>query len=114
MSVGHASDIETALARLAAGRSSDPFGVLGPHPDESSRGTVIRVFQPAARSVALRLASGDVPMKPRSPEGLYEATVDLNAPDYRLRVTYSGDHAIDLDDPYRYGRVLTDFDLHLL
>jgi 1,4-alpha-glucan branching enzyme len=114
MSVGHASDIETALARLAAGRNSDPFAVLGPHPAESSRGTVIRVFQPAARSVALRLASGDVPMKPRSPEGLHEAAVDLNAPDYRLRVTYSGDHAIDLDDPYRYGRVLTDFDLHLL
>jgi 1,4-alpha-glucan branching enzyme len=114
MSVGHASDVEAALARLAAGRNNDPFAVLGPHPAESSRGTVIRVFQPSAQSVVLQLASGDVPMKPRRPEGLYEATVDLNAPDYHLRVTYPGDRAIDLDDPYRYGRVLTDFDLHLL
>jgi 1,4-alpha-glucan branching enzyme len=31
-----------------------------------------------------------------------------------LRITYAGDHVLDVDDPYRYGRVLTDFDLHLL
>ena len=35
-------------------------------------------------------------------------------PDYRLRITYPGDHVVEIDDPYRYGRVLTDFDLHLL
>ena len=35
-------------------------------------------------------------------------------PDYRLRVTFAGDHVVEIDDPYRYGRVLTDFDLHLL
>ena len=34
--------------------------------------------------------------------------------DYRLRITYPGGHRIEVDDPYRYGRVLTDFDLHLL
>ena len=28
--------------------------------------------------------------------------------------TYPGDHVVEFDDPYRYGRVLTDFDLHLL
>ncbi len=33
--------------------------------------------------------------------------------DYRLRITYPHDHVIEIDDPYRYGRVLTDFDLHL-
>ncbi|HMJ86688.1 MAG TPA: 1,4-alpha-glucan branching protein GlgB, partial [Vicinamibacterales bacterium] len=35
-------------------------------------------------------------------------------PDYRLRITYPGEHIVEIDDPYRYGRVLTDFDLHLL
>ena len=36
-------------------------------------------------------------------------------PDYRLRVTLSGAApSVEVDDPYRYGRVLTDFDLHLL
>ena len=34
--------------------------------------------------------------------------------DYRLRITYPSGHVVEIDDPYRYGRVLTDFDLHLL
>src|SRR5262249_48668687 len=114
MSVDQATDVEAALAQLASGRNRDPFAVLGPHPDESGRGTVIRVFQPAARSIVVRLPSGDVPMRPRTPEGLYEATIAFNVPDYHLRATYAGHHVVDFDDPYRYGRVLTDFDLHLL
>jgi 1,4-alpha-glucan branching enzyme len=28
-------------------------------------------------------------------------------------MTFPGDHIVEIDDPYRYGRVLTDFDLHL-
>src|SRR5207245_1661063 len=34
--------------------------------------------------------------------------------DYRLRITFTHDHIVEADDPYRYGRVLTDFDMHLL
>ena len=28
-------------------------------------------------------------------------------PDYRLRVTFGSGHVVEIDDPYRYGRVLT-------
>src|SRR5439155_17853591 len=34
--------------------------------------------------------------------------------DYRLRITFTHDHIVGAEDPYRYGRVLTDFDMHLL
>jgi len=34
-------------------------------------------------------------------------------PDYRLRLTFPDGHVVEFDDAYRYGRVLTDFDLHL-
>ena len=34
-------------------------------------------------------------------------------PDYRLRVVYPGGYAVEIDDPYRYGRVIGDFDLYL-
>jgi 1,4-alpha-glucan branching enzyme len=120
MAVDHATPLDTALAALAAGRHRDPFAVLGPHPADNGQGTVIRVFHPTARSVDLRLmATGElVPMKRRT-EGVYEAVVPSGdaaaweAPDYRLRFTYAGDHVSEIDDPYRYGRVLTDFDLHL-
>ena len=83
---------------------------------------MIRAFHPAARSVELRLMpGGDLrPMKARGPAGLFEVLLDpavpgsaWRPPDYRLRVTFPDDHAVEVDDPYRYGRVLTDFDLHL-
>ncbi len=59
------------------------------------------------------------PMTRRNPAGVFEALVAGDparpaAVDYRLRFTFPGDHIVELDDPYRYGRVLTDFDLHLL
>ena len=117
MPVTQRSPLENALAALAGGYNRDPFAVLGPHPDEKGRGTVIRAFQPAARHVEVRLISTGAlrPMSRRDPVGLYEALVEgtTGIPDYRLRVTFPGDHIVEVDDPYRYGRVITDFDLHL-
>src|SRR5580765_642596 len=91
---------------------SDPFGYLGPHPVATGGGFVVRAIHPAARAVELRLP-GDrvVPMTPDG-AGLFEAHVD-DASDYRLRIVYQAGHVLEVDDPYRYGRVLTDFDLHL-
>jgi 1,4-alpha-glucan branching enzyme len=99
---------------------TDPFAVLGPHAE--GLGTIVRAFHPAARSIDLRLmATGELrSMTKRDAEGLYEVRLEAagsgpaSALDYRLRITFPDDHAIELDDPYRYGRVLTDFDLHLI
>jgi 1,4-alpha-glucan branching enzyme len=112
-----ADPVSEAVADLVNGRNRDPFAVLGPHV-EGGR-TVVRVFYPAARSVELRLvATGELQtMTRRDPAGVWEATVDSTRagqlPDYRLRLVFAGDHTIEIDDPYRYGRVLSDFDLHL-
>ena len=117
--------VDEALVALAGGRHRDPFAVLGPHPAEHGRGFIVRALVPAAQSVELRLMgpmdsdgrpAGDLhPMPRRGADGLFEVTVvSEHLPDYRLRVTYSRDHVLEFDDPYRYGRVLTDFDLHLL
>ena len=115
MSATQASATEVALIALASGQNRDPFAVLGPHPDDSGRGTVIRAFQPAARSVEVRLPDGEwVPMTRHPPAGVFELLVPVDVRQYRLRATFSADHIVEFDDPYRYGRVLTDFDLHLL
>src|SRR5579862_2872102 len=109
-------ELDEQLAAVVAARSRDPFAVLGPHPSESGRGFVIRTLQPAARSVNVRLLPGGErrPMQRRGAHGLFEVTLSSETlPDYRLSVEYSRDHALEHDDPYRYGRVLTDFDLHL-
>ena len=113
--------LSEALAALTNGRNRDPFSVLGPRPDEEGRGTVVRAFHPAARSIELRLVdTGELrPMTRRDPGGIFEAFIEheragrWQAPDYRLRLAFPGNHVLEVDDPYRYGRVLTDFDLHL-
>jgi 1,4-alpha-glucan branching enzyme len=126
------SVLDEAIAALIRGAHRDPFAVLGPHADKSGA-VVVRAFQPAGRSIDLRVvATGAlVPMTKRDPNGLFEGRIErvrlkpdttdtlttgelTTAPDYRLRITYPADHVVELDDPYRYGRVLTDFDLHLL
>src|SRR5437870_3110551 len=114
MSVTHDTVLEEALAALANGQNRNPFAVLGPHPEPSGR-QLIRAFQPAARWIDVRLPDGELRrMTRRSPAGFYELHVDADVTHYRLRVGYPGEHVLEFDDPYRYGRVLTDFDLHLL
>jgi 1,4-alpha-glucan branching enzyme len=106
----------TALEQVAAGHHRDPFAVLGPHSDSSSSGVVIRALQPAARAIDVRLiATGELrAMRRRDENGLFELRLPGDQiPDYRLRLTFKSGHVLEVDDPYRYGRVLTDFDLHL-
>ena len=91
---------------------SDPFAYLGPHPVPGG-GFIVRTIQPAARSVEVRLPDNrSVPMTADA-AGIFEVHVE-DAGNYRLRITYQSGHSLEIDDPYRYGRVLTDFDLHLL
>ena len=114
--------VTAAIAALVSARNHDPFALLGPQPGASRRagGLVIRAFHPAAKNVRLvPRPSGDaIAMKRRHRDGLFEAVVPgwtgaIWEFDYRLRVEYADDHAVEIDDPYRYGPVLTDFDLHL-
>jgi 1,4-alpha-glucan branching enzyme len=120
MPVSQTTAVDTALNALAGGRNADPFAVLGPH-DETVAGTgrrvVVRTIQPAARQVELRLLStGEILPMTRRNGVVYETTVATTGsepPDYRLRITFPDGHVVEIEDAYRYGRVLTDFDLHL-
>jgi 1,4-alpha-glucan branching enzyme len=118
------SAVDTALNALAGGLNRDPFAVLGPHRDTdggSAARVVIRTIQPAARAVELRIVGSGQTIGPtvamtRRNGVIFEAAVAASGtelPDYRLRVTFPGNHVVEIDDPYRYGRVLTDYDLHL-
>jgi 1,4-alpha-glucan branching enzyme len=107
-----------ALGAVAEGSSDDPFAVLGRHPAPAGGppGAIIRTFQPAASAVELVIGDRVIPMERRRPEGLFVATVPwtgaLHELGYVLRVHDSGG-VHDLIDPYQFGPVLTDFDLHL-
>jgi 1,4-alpha-glucan branching enzyme len=111
---------EALVAAVAAGTCDNPFGVLGRHETTEARepALVFRTMQPAASSVDLVIDTRIIRMQRRRKEGLFEATVPLSeagARDvgYRFRVR-EGRAARDVVDPYQFGQVLTDFDLHLL
>jgi 1,4-alpha-glucan branching enzyme len=116
--------LDYALDALVRGTNGNPFAVLGPHlvatPGQPSI-VIIRTLQPfASRVEVLRRADGavaDVVPMTRLPQGiLFEAAFerDEHVFDYRLRVTDDHGQVAEIDDPYRYGRVLGALDLHLL
>jgi 1,4-alpha-glucan branching enzyme len=105
---------DATLQALAEARHSDPFSVLGPHVE--SGGVVIRAyFPPAERVTIARPGLPPVAMTRRHASGIFEAKLQgtNEIPDYRLHVTFPGGVSVDVDDPYRYGRVLSDYDLYL-
>ena len=113
---------DALLDAVAHGTSDNPFAVLGRHQieDAGRPAVVIRTMQPAAAQVELvRVPDRQTfRMERRHPDGLFEAVVPLDAGsaqdfDYRLRVVEPDGRTKDIDDPYRYGQVLSDFDLHL-
>src|SRR4029453_8364832 len=76
----------------------------------------IRAVLPHAEEISVVRRDADpVPMRKRHPAGVFEALIEglREIPDYRLRVVYPGGYGTEIDDPYRYGRVIGGFDLYL-
>jgi 1,4-alpha-glucan branching enzyme len=102
---------------LVRGRHADPFAVLGPH--EAKGGLAVRVFRPGVAGIEVRLAgkTDAIVMERLHPEGLFEVVIPKatrEGCDYRLRLIWPDGVVSEIDDAYRYGPVLTEFDLHLL
>ncbi|HEY4164718.1 MAG TPA: 1,4-alpha-glucan branching protein GlgB [Dongiaceae bacterium] len=97
---------------LVHGRLGDPFRVLGPH--RGRHGTVIRTFQPGAEAV--EIAAGDsasIRELPKiHPGGVFGAEIKETGP-YQLRIKWP--QAVEeTEDPYSFGTLLGDVDLHLI
>ena len=115
--------LNAALDALAHGSSGDPFAILGPHvvhTGGTSRVVILTIQPSAARVEVVRLGPGDlrtlVEMR-RLPQGIIFAAQfagEAQIFDYRLRVTTMDGQTFELDDPYRYGQVMGELDLHLL
>jgi 1,4-alpha-glucan branching enzyme len=98
-----------AIQNLINGDHGDPFALLGPH-DRS-----IRVFRPSAQTLAVVLEeSGQrIEMNRLHDEGFFEVTLDAPPARYHFAaVTHEGSEET-FDDPYRFGPLLTEFDLYL-
>jgi len=111
------------LDQLAGAAHGDPFSILGPHVEfrEHGEALVIRTLQlHAARVEVVRLdpsgaVVGTARMDRIHPVGIFEAAFSHERLPfrYRLRVIYPDSAVQELEDPYRFGRVVGDVDLHL-
>jgi len=109
---------DTDVEALIGARHADPFSVLGLQQAADGR-MWVRVFLPHAEEVTvLDGVTGRAlcPMLARHPYGLFEAPVPRRRHrfDYRLQVRWDDGSEGVYADPYAYGPLISDFDLHLL
>jgi 1,4-alpha-glucan branching enzyme len=100
--------------RLDHDYRADPFAYLGWH--DAADGPVLRAYVPWADTLAV-LDPGGAEMAAldrKTPDGLFEGRIGPRPRSaYRLRASVAG-RTVDFEDPYRFGPVLGDIDLHLL
>src|SRR6185437_746845 len=106
------SKLSSEAYAIIEGRHSDPFRYLGRHKEGDK--TVVRAFLPEASKVEAVGERGDVATLSRLHEaGLFAGSLPDGLGRYQLRAQF-GDDVVELEDPYRFPPVLSDFDLYLL
>jgi 1,4-alpha-glucan branching enzyme len=103
------SELSPIAREIIAGRHADPFRYLGPHTENDK--PVVRVFLPDARRVIAVGERGERELPRIDAAGLFAGPFD--DPHYRLRAQF-GDNEVELEDPYRFPPLLSDYDLYLL
>ena len=104
------------LDLFLAGAHPDPFRILGPH--RVGDDLAIRVFRPDAKEVSIVVPGKEeqrFPAERLRREGFFQATLpgmnrDL---DYRVHLTGWDDSTALVRDPYSYGIIMGEVDLHL-
>jgi 1,4-alpha-glucan branching enzyme len=107
---------------LVGARHWDPFSVLGPHliTEKNHPFVSIRVIQPRAQTVHVLRDDGEglrrSAMDRVHPDGVFEAQFQEDAEifPYRLEFVDPAGYRWEQHDPYAFGLVLSDFDVHLL
>jgi 1,4-alpha-glucan branching enzyme len=95
-----------------------PFSVLGMHPsDEEGEHVEVRAFLPEAEEAwIVHAKTGNVCQMDRiHKEGFFVARLSQKkAFPYRIRIKTPDGNVSSFKDPYSFGQVLTDYDLHLI
>jgi 1,4-alpha-glucan branching enzyme len=109
------------MEAIIGGYHGDPFSVLGPHPvnlEANKTAWAIRAFLPQAKSTCVELdgtamPSSTIPMEKCHRDGFFVADLKSEPGPYRFRIRDWQDVESVIEDPYRFGTIITDFDLHL-
>ena len=114
--------LEEEIDRIVYADHNDPFSVLGMHKEQGTGPDrlVVRAFLPQARKVGVvDSATGQVvaDLPQVREQGFFAGPVAgrQQAFRYRLRLLpYGSEETYDIEDPYRFGPVLGQLDIHLL
>ena len=107
-----AAETTRALDALLNGTLNDPFAVLGRH--HTPDGNVVRAFFPGALAVEARAEDSGL-LTQLEPSLTHEGVFVGPMPDagrYVLRIQWPGG-VHETEDPYAFGPLLSDLDLHL-
>jgi len=105
------TELSPEAQAVIGGYHADPFRYLGPH-DEGGR-RVVRAFLPGADEAAVVGDGRETPLQQLDKAGLFAGEVAPGLVRYRLKARWDG-HVAEIEDPYRFPPVLSDFDLYLL
>ncbi len=116
MQLRHFTFDSAELDSFLAATHGDPFAFLGPH--RVGDKWVVRVFQPNAQEVTVVDARGvqETAADRVSDAGFFEAVLPDTGearPSYRLRFKDAAGHSWESADPYSFGPLLGELDLHL-
>jgi 1,4-alpha-glucan branching enzyme len=115
--VTEAVETPNEIEAIVGGYHGDAFRILGPHqlldaPSGAER-WVVRAFLPHASSAELLMDGAAVPMERRHAQGFFVARLDREPAGYRFLVHLWNGETEEIDDPYRFPPLLTEFDLYL-
>ncbi len=120
---GSATVNSGTIAAIAGGYHSTPFDVLGIHRVilDGQDALVIRTFQPEALAVSVNREGALYAMERVQADGFFEAKFQGETEffPYRLSISvpsgagFPEARTYEIEDPYRFAPVLSDFDLHL-
>ncbi len=112
--MAEADDMLASVATAAvAGDLPDPFAVLGPH--SATKGTVVRTFQPGAEEVEVVARNGGrrLALLDGVTGGMFVGRMGKDEA-YALRIRWPDGTIQETEDPYSFGPILTQTDIHLL
>jgi 1,4-alpha-glucan branching enzyme len=99
------------LEAILNGTHGDPFSLLGPH--QVTGGWEVRAFLPQAMDAAAIVGGVAQPMLKARSEGFFVVSLPEDPKDYKLQLTLWNGATSVIDDPYRFPRLVSDFDLHI-
>ncbi|MBS1234470.1 MAG: alpha,4-glucan:alpha,4-glucan 6-glycosyltransferase [Nitrospirae bacterium] len=111
--------LQENIRRIVAGKCDDPFSILGMHLRKDKNGTdmEVREFLPEAEEAWIvdDETGRQYPMEKIHKKGFYLLKLNRKKPfPYHIKIRTPDGSISQRKDPYAFGRILTDYDLHLI